>query len=188
LGSLRTSPKLIPEEWQPPVLASSNPLSTRHQRFACARLSQSYLPKSRSDLLDRVIEVIRIAHKLAPTTQAWWVVERSLRGRWSKVWVHGDGKPFQGADRNEFRPKRWVENSPLSHWLAAPIPEAPAIDIKGSWIDVVTGELRQDPNKNATTNYSRKVALDFGARRLLRSIKPSRRDASVSRRSRPRCN
>src|SRR4029077_14952401 len=33
----------------PPFLASSNPLSTRHQRFACARLSQSYLPKSRSD-------------------------------------------------------------------------------------------------------------------------------------------
>jgi hypothetical protein len=32
-----------------PVLAASNPLSTRHQRFACARLSQSYLPKSRSD-------------------------------------------------------------------------------------------------------------------------------------------
>ena len=32
-----------------PVLTSSNRLSTRHQRFACARLSQSYLPKSRSD-------------------------------------------------------------------------------------------------------------------------------------------
>jgi hypothetical protein len=28
---------------------ATNPLSTRHQRFACARLSQSYLPKSRSD-------------------------------------------------------------------------------------------------------------------------------------------
>src|SRR6202022_567343 len=42
LGSLRTSPKLIPEEWQPsPVLTSSNPLSTRHRRFACARLSPS---------------------------------------------------------------------------------------------------------------------------------------------------
>jgi hypothetical protein len=27
-------------------LASPNPLSTRHQRFACARLSQSCLPKS----------------------------------------------------------------------------------------------------------------------------------------------
>jgi hypothetical protein len=29
---------------QPPVLTSSNPISTRHQRFACARLSQPCLP------------------------------------------------------------------------------------------------------------------------------------------------
>src|ERR1700716_3532767 len=34
---------------QPPVLASPNPLSTRHQQFACARLSQSCLSKSYSD-------------------------------------------------------------------------------------------------------------------------------------------
>src|SRR3989440_12159723 len=34
-------PKLIPEDW------------TRHQRFACARLPQSYLPKSRSDFPQR---------------------------------------------------------------------------------------------------------------------------------------
>ena len=40
-----------PIQGSPPVLASSNPLSTRHQRFACARLSQSYLPKSRSQQL-----------------------------------------------------------------------------------------------------------------------------------------
>src|SRR5271157_4287676 len=34
---------------QPPVLTSPNPLSTLPQRFACARLSQSYLSKSCSD-------------------------------------------------------------------------------------------------------------------------------------------
>jgi len=34
---------------QSPVLTSPNPLSTLPQRFACARLSQSYLPKSCSD-------------------------------------------------------------------------------------------------------------------------------------------
>src|SRR5258708_4536285 len=34
---------------QPPVLTSSNPLSTLLQRFACARLSQSCLSKSCSD-------------------------------------------------------------------------------------------------------------------------------------------
>src|SRR5450759_3983266 len=31
---------------QPPVLTSSNPLSTLQQRFVCARLSQSCLPES----------------------------------------------------------------------------------------------------------------------------------------------
>jgi hypothetical protein len=34
----------------PPVLASSNPLSTLHQRFACARLSQPCLPESCPDV------------------------------------------------------------------------------------------------------------------------------------------
>jgi hypothetical protein len=33
---------------QPPVLTSSNPISTLHRRFTCVRLSQSCLPESRS--------------------------------------------------------------------------------------------------------------------------------------------
>ena len=35
---------------QPPVLTSSNPISTLQQRFACARLSQPCLPESSSRL------------------------------------------------------------------------------------------------------------------------------------------
>src|SRR5882762_2406628 len=42
-------PSLSREKGQPPVLTSPNPLSTLLQRFACARLSQSYLPESGSD-------------------------------------------------------------------------------------------------------------------------------------------
>src|SRR5215471_8790526 len=42
-------PSLSREKGQPPVLTSSNPLSTLHRRFAYARLSQSCLPESRSD-------------------------------------------------------------------------------------------------------------------------------------------
>jgi hypothetical protein len=49
LGSLRTSPKLIPKEGSPSVLASPNPLSTLHRRLACARLSQPCLPRSCPD-------------------------------------------------------------------------------------------------------------------------------------------
>jgi hypothetical protein len=39
-------PKLIPEDGSPPVLASTNPLSTLHRRFACARFSQPCLLES----------------------------------------------------------------------------------------------------------------------------------------------
>src|ERR1700736_4530773 len=42
-------PSLSRRNGNPPVFTSSIRISTRHQRFACARLSQSYLPKSRSD-------------------------------------------------------------------------------------------------------------------------------------------
>src|SRR5258706_7595181 len=50
LGRLRHPPSLSRKMGQPPVLTSSNPLSTLHRRFAYARLSQSYLPKSCSDV------------------------------------------------------------------------------------------------------------------------------------------
>src|SRR5438128_8461243 len=42
-------PSLSRKMGQPPVLTLSNPLSTLHRRFACARLSQPCLPKSCSD-------------------------------------------------------------------------------------------------------------------------------------------
>src|ERR1700758_1648650 len=42
-------PSLSRKMGQPPVLTSPTPLSTLHRRFACARLSQSCLSKSRSD-------------------------------------------------------------------------------------------------------------------------------------------
>ena len=49
LSSLRYPPSLSRKTGQPPVLTSPNRLSTLPQRFARARLSQSYLPKSCSD-------------------------------------------------------------------------------------------------------------------------------------------
>src|SRR5258707_11435205 len=49
LGPSQASPELSRRQGQPPVLTSPKPLSTLHRRFACARLSQSYLSKSCSD-------------------------------------------------------------------------------------------------------------------------------------------
>jgi hypothetical protein len=44
LGSLRASPKLIPEDGPPPGFDIVSKLSTLHRRFARARLSQPCLP------------------------------------------------------------------------------------------------------------------------------------------------
>src|ERR1700691_6252726 len=41
-----TPPSLSRKKGQPPVLTSPNRISTLPKRFACARLSQSYLPES----------------------------------------------------------------------------------------------------------------------------------------------
>ncbi len=48
-AAFRQPPNSSREKGQPPVPTSSNPLSTLHQRFACARLSGSYLPGSCPD-------------------------------------------------------------------------------------------------------------------------------------------
>src|ERR1700732_2016507 len=50
LGQSQCIPQAHPGRWvSPPVLTSSNRISTLLQRFACARLSQSCLSKSCSD-------------------------------------------------------------------------------------------------------------------------------------------
>src|SRR6516164_7783177 len=45
-AGFRVLPDFSQRQGQPPVLTSSNPLSTLHRRFACARLSQPCLPES----------------------------------------------------------------------------------------------------------------------------------------------
>jgi hypothetical protein len=54
LGRIRTSTELIPEDGQPPVLTSPNPISTLHKQSACARLSRPCLPGSSSRLFCNV--------------------------------------------------------------------------------------------------------------------------------------
>src|SRR5258708_25527224 len=45
-ADFRVLPSCSRRQGQPPILTSSNPLSTLHRRFACARLSQPCLPES----------------------------------------------------------------------------------------------------------------------------------------------
>ena len=69
-----------------------------------------------------------------PKPPRWEIVERSIRGPYSKLWVYGDSAPFKEAPKGEFLPRRWA---PRAHtvWLTAPRPQRPAIDLKGTWLD-----------------------------------------------------
>jgi len=71
----------------------------------------------------------------------------SFRGPWSKIWVTGDHAPFAAAPIGEFQPRRWIQRSPASVWLRAPLPAEPAIDVIGSWISDDHGKHMQDPDK-----------------------------------------
>lgn len=45
------------------------------------------------------------------------------------------------------RPRKWVENSPGSIGLSAPLPDQAGIDLKGSWVSDADSDYRQDPCK-----------------------------------------
>jgi hypothetical protein len=76
----------------------------------------------------------------------WDVVERSIRGPYSKIWVYGDSAPFKAASKGEFLPRRWSHRE-HSVWLTAPRPEWPAIDLKGTWLDDKERNPRLDLSK-----------------------------------------
>jgi hypothetical protein len=92
-----------------------------------------------------LIEPARIVYRSKPLQEPWTLLQHSLQGPWSKIWVHGDAKPFEDAPTDEFRPGRWVERDhSVSAWLRAPLPDRPAIDLKGTWVSAATNEYRQD--------------------------------------------
>jgi hypothetical protein len=74
-------------------------------------------------------------------------VLQSLDGKWSKIWVGLDDF-FQDAPACQLRPQRWMDNNePDRMGLRAPLPEAPSIELIGTWINPATGEIWLSPDK-----------------------------------------
>ena len=67
---------------------------------------------------------------------SWHLVEQSLRGRSSKIWMPKDEECLRAAPA-ALRPPRWCEfwrNRESAWGLRVPLPSSPLIDLKGSFI------------------------------------------------------
>lgn len=96
-----------------------------------------------NEIMKAISESLALTHQKAPAEESA-DLERSFVGPFSKIWVLGDRAPFLAAPENEFMPRRWVENNPVSIGLRAPLPSSPAIEVKGSWITNDGNEYRED--------------------------------------------
>lgn len=96
-------------------------------------------------LVGRLTLVIKAAlrHGRCGFPATWDQVEQSLKGPHSKLWVAGDWAAFI-RERQVLKPARWV-----AYWsccqdkalgLTAPLPDHPALDLKGTFICQRTGD------------------------------------------------
>ena len=117
----------------------------------CGYRAQYHLSISQGENFNlMLVNALRNAAKLIfdrdPKSPGWSVVERSLLGPQSKIWVYGDNRPFAVAPEGEFTPRRWAHRRD-SVWLRAPLPDHPAIDLKGTWLADKDQSYRIDPLK-----------------------------------------
>ena len=98
-------------------------------------------------LISSLCATAKQAFERVPKSPQWSVIERSILGLHSKVWVHGDADPFHYAPEGEFAPRRWAHRA-HTVWLRAPRPKYPAIELKGTWLDDKDRSHRPDPSKS----------------------------------------
>lgn len=98
-------------------------------------------------LVDALCDAAKWIFDRYPKEPGWPIVERSLMGPHSKVWVYGDkSEAFVDAPEGEFAPRRWGHRS-HSVFLRAPLPQRPAIDLKGTWLTDEDRSYQPDPDK-----------------------------------------
>ena len=91
-------------------------------------------------IVDALVPPLRHAHaSLGDTELQWCEVERSLAGRYSKIWVADDEEHFQKAPAVLHVPG-WTGNG-----QRVPLPSSPRVDVKGTYIQ--PGSHREETTK-----------------------------------------
>ena len=114
--------------------------------------AQYYLSTSEGAAFNRmlVMALLKAAERAYDpdrVPQTWPIVQASLDGCWSKLWIFNDTDAFTSAPPGELRPRRRAERHPTGIALCAPLPSNPAIELKGTWLSNDGYHQTQDPLK-----------------------------------------
>jgi hypothetical protein len=106
--------------------------------------AQFYLSPQEGEAFNRAIVdglrgAVAIAFTRRPLDVSLQLIEQSLSGPYSKIWVFKDKQAFNKAQADTLNPPRWVQNSAhLGRRL--PLPSHLGVDLKGTFINPTSGE------------------------------------------------
>jgi hypothetical protein len=86
------------------------------------------------DLIVGLHNAIKTAYSYASLDVCFPIVERSLLGPHSKIWIYGERQAFEFSESELVNPPRWVENN-ASSGRKAPLPHHHKLDLKGTFIE-----------------------------------------------------
>jgi hypothetical protein len=101
--------------------------------------AQYYLSPDEGILFNRDLVVglhnsIKAAYPYASLEVGFPVIERSILGPHSKIWIYGEVDAFDSSESDLVNPSRWVDNN-ASRGRKAPLPQHHKLDLKGTFIE-----------------------------------------------------
>jgi hypothetical protein len=90
-------------------------------------------------IVDGLFPSVKQAYAPHSSCRPLKLAEQSIRGAHSKIWIFQDKDAFDEAPENLLNPPRWVANQ-ANRGRRIPLPAHLSIDLKGTFIDLMTGK------------------------------------------------
>lgn len=113
--------------------------------------AQYYLSPEEGILFNRAIltaltPAVRASYEIKTLEVDWRLIAASLEASHAKIWIANEKNAYGAAEEYQLNPPRWMANNGRLG-RRAPLPQAPAIDLKGSFINPDTNALFVDESK-----------------------------------------
>ncbi|WP_095964889.1 MULTISPECIES: hypothetical protein [Pseudomonas] len=98
------------------------------------------------DVLRGLKDALSSAYYQQPLAESLEVVLRTIYGPHAKVWLFDEIAAFDSSPASSLNPQRWIDNG-ANRGRRTPLPSHLTLEVKGTFIKPLTGELFVDPLK-----------------------------------------